>query len=81
MKRQTVNTLLNILAWRSIQAVFVALFVGIVCFFAAQGLGGNMAYRIAGGRYGIDLMDSSTAESVARELGLDPEVSPRISYK
>ena len=78
MKRQTVNTLLNILAWRSIQAVFVALFVGIVCFFAAQGLGGNMAYRIAGGRYGIDLMDSSTAESVARELGLDRSLWVRL---
>jgi len=78
MKKQTLKTLCNILAWRSIQALFVALFVGVLCFFAAQGLGGNMAYRIAGGRYGIDLMDASTADLVARELGLDRSLWVRL---
>jgi peptide/nickel transport system permease protein len=79
MKKQTALTLLTIIAWRCAQAAFVAFFVGILCFFAAQGLGGNIAYRIAGGRYGIDLMDSSTADIVAHELGLDRSLWVQLS--
>lgn len=74
----TLKTLTNIILWRLAQAVFVAFFVGILCFFAAQSLGGDMAYRIAGGRYGYDLMDADSAALVAQELGLDRSIWVRL---
>lgn len=75
---QTLRSIAHILLWRSIQAIFVALFVGILCFFAAQSLGGNMAYRIAGSRYGPDLMDAATGDAVLKELGLDRNIVLRL---
>jgi len=59
------------LAARAAQAVLVALIVGIACFAMVRLLPGDMAYRIAAGRYGIDLVSGAAAEAVRAELGLD----------
>ena len=59
------------LASRGLQAVLVALIVGIVSFVMMQALPGDAAYRIAAGRYGYDMMDAAAAEAVRQELGLD----------
>ena len=60
-----------ILAGRGVQALVVALVVGIVSFIMMHALPGDAAYRIAAGRYGYDMMDSASAEAVRLELGLD----------
>ena len=62
---------LAILAGRGVQALVVALVVGIVSFAMMQALPGDAAYRIAAGRYGYDVMDAAAAETVRIELGLD----------
>jgi len=54
-----------------VQALVVALVVGIVSFIMMQALPGDAAYRIAAGRYGYDMMDAASAEAVRVELGLD----------
>lgn len=59
------------LAGRAIQAVVVAVVVGIVSFAMMQALPGDSAYRIAAGRYGYDMMDAASADQVRTELGLD----------
>lgn len=56
---------------RLLQAILVALIVGIACFVMVWALPGDMAYRVAAGRYGIDLVSSEAAEAVRTELGLD----------
>lgn len=53
------------------QAVFVLLAVGTLCFAMAELLPGDSAYRIAAGRYGYDVVNTEIAESVRAELGLD----------
>ncbi|MFC3614876.1 ABC transporter permease [Lutimaribacter marinistellae] len=58
-------------AQRGLQAVIVAVIVGIVSFAMMQALPGDAAYRIAAGRYGYDMMDAAAAEAVRQELGLD----------
>lgn len=58
-------------AQRGLQAVIVALVVGIVSFVMMNALPGDAAYRIAAGRYGYDMMDAAAAEAVRVELGLD----------
>lgn len=69
MTRQ--NPVLAVLAQRGLQALIVALIVGIVSFVMMQALPGDAAYRIAAGRYGYDMMDTTAAEAVRQELGLD----------
>ncbi len=59
------------LARRLGQAVLVALIVGTLCFAMIHVLPGDMAYRIASGRYGYDYVTSATADAVRAELGLD----------
>lgn len=59
------------LARRVLQMTIVALIVGTLCFFMTRMLPGDMAYRIAAGRYGYDMMTSAAAEAVRQELGLD----------
>jgi peptide/nickel transport system permease protein len=54
-----------------LQAVFVLLAVGTLCFVMAESLPGDSAYRIAAGRYGYDVVNTEIAESVRAELGLD----------
>lgn len=58
-------------AQRLVQAALVALLVGTLCFFMTRMLPGDMAYRIAAGRYGYDMVTSAAAEAVRLELGLD----------
>ncbi len=61
----------GMLTARLLQAGLVALVVGVISFAMMQALPGDAAYRIAAGRYGYDLMDAASAESVRIELGLD----------
>lgn len=61
----------GVLARRGAQAVGVALLVSVLCFLVVRRLPGDAAYRIAAGRYGFDLVDQETADSVRAELGLD----------
>lgn len=56
---------------RAAQAGGVALLVSTLCFLIVLQLPGDAAYRIAAGRYGYDLVDQGTADSVRAELGLD----------
>ncbi len=65
------NPFLTALAQRGLQAVIVAVIVGIVSFAMMQALPGDAAYRIAAGRYGYDMMDAAAADAVRAELGLD----------
>ncbi|MFC5729099.1 MULTISPECIES: ABC transporter permease [Nocardioides] len=63
--------LAKVLARRSAQAGGVAMVVSLLCFLIVLRLPGDAAYRIAAGRYGYDLVDQETADSVRAELGLD----------
>ncbi|BEV14637.1 ABC transporter permease [Herbaspirillum sp. DW155] len=59
------------LSQRLLQAALVALLVGTLCFFMTRLLPGDMAYRIAAGRYGYDMVSTEAALAVRAELGLD----------
>ncbi|MGI9489465.1 MAG: ABC transporter permease [Geminicoccaceae bacterium] len=61
----------SVLGARALQAVMVAIVVGIVSFAMMQALPGDAAFRIAAGRYGYDMMNAASAEAVRAELGLD----------
>ncbi|WP_409522867.1 ABC transporter permease [Nitrincola sp. MINF-07-Sa-05] len=65
------HTLLNSLMRRLIQAFMVAWGVGTLTFILMRSLPGDMAYRIAAGRYGQDNVSASAAELVRAELGLE----------
>lgn len=74
--RPTVRTargerVLRVLRQRLVQAVGVAVVVSTACFAIVQSLPGDIAYRIAAGRYGYDQVDAASAASVRAELGLD----------
>lgn len=62
---------LALLARRGLQALVLALLVGTLCFFMARVLPGDLAMRIAAGRYGYDLVSHAAAQAVRAELGLD----------
>lgn len=63
------------------QAILVALFVSTLCFAMLRVLPGDMAYRIAAGRYGYDLTTGAGAERVRAELGLDrPALDAWLSW-
>lgn len=66
-----VKSVFGVLVARGLQAIVVALIVGIVSFVMMHALPGDAAYRIAAGRYGYDLMDAAAANAVRLELGLD----------
>jgi peptide/nickel transport system permease protein len=61
----------GILLRRSLQALLVALLVGTVSFFLMRRLPGDIAYRIASGRYGYDMTTTAAADLVRAELNLD----------
>jgi peptide/nickel transport system permease protein len=61
----------RVLRQRVIQAVSVTLFVATLCFIIVQNLPGDIAFRIAAGRYGYDRVTAETADAVRDELGLD----------
>ncbi len=61
----------KVLLGRAIQALVVAFVVGIASFAMLHTLPGDVALRIAGGRYGADFTDAAAAAAVRAELGLD----------
>jgi peptide/nickel transport system permease protein len=61
-------------ARRGGQAVLVAVTVGALSFLLVHLLPGDIALRIAAGRYGYDLVSVQAAEAVRAELGLDRPV-------
>lgn len=61
----------RLLLQRGLQAVLVALGVGVLTFLAMRALPGDVAHRIAAARYGYDLVDADAAAAVRAELGLD----------
>lgn len=65
------NILRHLLLRRCLQAVIVALLVSTVSFFLMHSLSGDLAFRIAAGRYGYDMVTAAAAEAVRVELGLD----------
>lgn len=56
---------------RAGQIVALALIVGTLSFAMARSLPGDMATRIAAGRYGYDMVSNAAAAQVREELGLD----------
>ncbi|MFG1490527.1 ABC transporter permease, partial [Oceanospirillum sp. HFRX-1_2] len=60
-----------LLVRRLLQLLAVSWGVGTLTFILMRALPGDMAYRIAAARYGMDAVDSKAAESVRAELGLD----------
>ncbi|WP_127560462.1 ABC transporter permease [Saccharospirillum alexandrii] len=64
----------QILVNRLIQALMVAWGVGTLTFIFMRSLPGDMAYRIAAGRYGQDNVNAAAADMVRAELGLDQPV-------
>ena len=69
--RLSVRPVLRVLRQRAIQAAAVVLLVSTACFAIVQSLPGDIAFRIAAGRYGYDQVTAASADSVRAELGLD----------
>jgi len=65
---------------RVMQVVIVALVVGTACFAFARMLPGDLATRIAAGRYGYDLVDNRAVDTVRAELGLDAPAWRQLVY-
>ncbi|WP_304615730.1 ABC transporter permease [Paracoccus sp. (in: a-proteobacteria)] len=65
------HPVLRAILYRAAQALLVALLVGVLTFLMMQSLPGDMAFRIAAGRYGYDAVNAQAAEAVRLELGLD----------
>jgi peptide/nickel transport system permease protein len=64
----------RILRRRTVQAAAVVVLVSTACFAIVQNLPGDIAFRIAAGRYGYDQVTAASADSVRAELGLDRPV-------
>jgi peptide/nickel transport system permease protein len=71
MRPAQASSLSGVMLGRLIQAVIVAVVVGVVGFAMLESLPGDAAYRIAAGRYGHDMVSAEAAEQVRAELGLD----------
>lgn len=69
--KTSISAGVRLLLQRAAQALGLALFVGTVCFLMARVLPGDLATRIAAGRYGYDLVSNAAADAVRAELGLD----------
>ncbi|CAM3649797.1 Nickel transport system permease protein NikB [Vibrio aerogenes CECT 7868] len=63
--------MIKLLIHRLYQAVFVAWSVGTITFIMMKMLPGDMAFRIAAGRYGYDYVNLDAAKAVSKELGLE----------
>ncbi|WP_417762987.1 ABC transporter permease [Shewanella sp.] len=61
----------QILLKRLVQFVMMMWSVGTITFILSRMLPGDMAYRIAAGRYGDDAVSAAAASAVRQELGLD----------
>jgi peptide/nickel transport system permease protein len=60
-----------VLLQRLLQAAIVTLLVCSLCFLIVQQLPGDIAFRLAAGRYGYDYVNGAVADAVRLELGLD----------
>lgn len=60
---------LELLMRRLMQALALALGVGTLCLLMMRALPGDMALRVAAGRYGFDRVDNAAADAVRAELG------------
>jgi peptide/nickel transport system permease protein len=60
--------MIKLLGWRLTQAAFVVLAVGLLTWFLVQALPGDMAWRIASGRYGYDRVDANAVALLQQEL-------------
>lgn len=69
--RIPVGPAVRVLRQRAIQAAAVVLLVSTACFAIVQSLPGDIAFRIAAGRYGYDQVTAASADTVRAELGLD----------
>lgn len=65
------HPVVRMVARRGTQVVLLALVVGTLCYLMARALPGDMATRIAAGRYGYDLVGNAAADAVRAELALD----------
>ncbi|AEY00077.1 binding-protein-dependent transport system inner membrane protein [Oceanimonas sp. GK1] len=63
--------MIPVLSYRLMQAALVALMVGVLTYILTHALPGDMAFRIAAGRYGYDYVNAAAAAAVRAELGLD----------
>lgn len=79
-RRVGVVSLARLLAGRALQAVGVAVVVSALCFLVVLRLPGDIAYRIAAGRYGYDLVDAEAADGIRAELGLDEPAWQRFGH-
>jgi peptide/nickel transport system permease protein len=70
-RRPTVSGPAKVLLRRLLQAALVALLIGTLSFFLMRALPGDIAFRVAAGRYGPDGVTTAAAEAVRAELGLD----------
>lgn len=61
----------RVLLQRGVQAAVVAALVGSLSFLMMRLLPGDMAFRIAAGRYGYDMVTAQAADAVRAELALD----------
>ena len=70
MTATPLSRVMGILGQRLVQALVVALLVAGLCFLMVQSLPGDIAFRIAAGRYGYDYVTAEAANAVRSELGL-----------
>lgn len=56
---------------RLVQVLALSLLIGTLCFLMVRALPGDLATRIAAGRYGYDLVSNAAADAVRSELGLN----------
>ena len=73
------NGLPRRIAARVLQALLVALVVGVLSFLLVEALPGDQAFRIAASRYGEDIVSAAAAEAVRQELGLDRPMVVRLA--
>ncbi|RJS47789.1 ABC transporter permease [Nocardioides cavernaquae] len=72
------SMILTALLRRALQAVGVTLAVTTACFAMVQALPGDIAYRIAAGRYGYDRVDTAAADLVREAAGLDRSAAAQL---
>jgi peptide/nickel transport system permease protein len=65
------NTALRLLLRKAGQILMMVVLVGSLCFVMMRLLPGDVATRIAAGRYGYDMVGNAAADAVRLELGLD----------
>ncbi|MGQ3029331.1 MAG: ABC transporter permease [Ferrovibrionaceae bacterium] len=70
--------MIRALGYRALQAAAVALMVGVLTFVLMRSLPGDMAWRIAAGRYGYDITDATVMERVRQELALDQSAAAAL---